>query len=49
MGDGRITVAAWGKNLTDETYRVNTLPFLIWTASYFGDPRTYGLEISYDF
>ena len=49
VGDGRITVAAWGKNLTDETYRVNTLPFLIWTASYFGDPRTYGLEISYDF
>jgi len=49
VGKGTLEVAAWGKNLTDEEYRINTIPFLIWTVSYFGDPRTYGLEARYDF
>tara|TARA_R110002110_G_scaffold43803_3_gene135695 strand:- start:6811 stop:7917 length:1107 start_codon:yes stop_codon:yes gene_type:complete len=39
-----LNLALWGKNLTDEEYRLNTIPFGPWTVSFFGDPRTYGLE-----
>jgi iron complex outermembrane receptor protein len=49
VGDGRVTLAAWGKNLTDEEYRTNTIPFVFWTVSYFGNPRTYGMDVSYEF
>ncbi len=42
--DNVLSVALWGKNLTDEDYRLNTIPFGPWTVSFFGDPRTYGLE-----
>lgn len=45
-----LQVAAWGKNLTNEHYRTSTIPFVdLWTVSYFGEPRTYGLELSYQF
>jgi iron complex outermembrane receptor protein len=49
VGDGSVTVAAWGKNLADEEYRTNTIPFVFWTVSYFGQPRSYGLDVSYAF
>ena len=49
MGDGTLTVSAWGKNLLDEEYRINTIPFIIWTVSYFGQPQTYGLDVTYQF
>lgn len=42
--DSTLSLALWGKNLTDEEYRLNTIPFGPWTVSFFGDPRTYGLE-----
>lgn len=44
-----LKLALWGKNLTDKEYRVNTLPFGAWTSSYFGDPRTYGMEATWQF
>lgn len=44
-----LQLSVWGKNLTNEDYRVNTIPFGLWTTSYFGDPRTYGVDISYQF
>ena len=44
-----VKLALWGKNLLDNEYRVNTLPFGIWTVSYFGDPRTYGVEATWEF
>lgn len=63
LGDGSILMALWGRNLTDQDYRINTIPFggvdqrvdpnggsgVGWTTSYFGDPRTYGVEITYQF
>jgi len=49
VGNGSLELAAWGKNLTDEDYRVSTIPFIIWTASYFGAPRTYGMDLTYKF
>ncbi len=44
-----LKVSLWGKNLTDKEYRINTIPFGIWTSSFYGDPRTYGLEATYQF
>ncbi|MCB1676052.1 MAG: TonB-dependent receptor [Halioglobus sp.] len=50
VGDGQsLQIAAWGKNITDEDYRTSTIPFGLWAVSYFGEPRTYGLELSYQF
>jgi iron complex outermembrane recepter protein len=42
-------VAFWGKNLTDELYRVNIIPFFGEEASQFGTPRTYGVDLSWEF
>ncbi len=51
LGDQRLAVSLWGKNLADEEYRVNGIPFgyPFWTVSYYGDARTYGLEATLDF
>jgi len=63
LGNGSLLIALWGQNLTDEEYRINTIPFggvdqrvdpnggsgVGWTTSYFGAPRTYGVELSYSF
>lgn len=48
-GDTRLNLALWGKNLTDEDYRVNGIPFGPFAISYFGNPRTYGVEARIDF
>ena len=53
--DGRIaigpedrnwSVAVWAKNLTDELYRVNVIPFFGEEVSQFGPPRTYGIDLT---
>ena len=64
LGDmGNLEIALWGENLTDEDYRINTIPFggvdqrvdpnggsgVGWATSYFGEPRTYGVDITYSF
>jgi len=48
---GLLTVAAWGKNLTDEEYlsdAVATIPGSS-RSVYYGEPRTYGVDLIYDF
>ncbi|WP_417469083.1 TonB-dependent receptor [Maricaulis sp.] len=56
--DGRLTLtppnadwtlSVWGKNLTDELYRTNIIPFFGDEISRFATPRTYGIELSVDF
>lgn len=49
LSNATLELALWGKNLTDEEYRLNTVPFGTWTASYFGDPRTYGVQANISF
>tara|TARA_R110002110_G_scaffold205066_1_gene416618 strand:- start:6225 stop:8690 length:2466 start_codon:yes stop_codon:yes gene_type:complete len=42
---GRYFVRLYGKNLTDEEYRIGELPVAdLWNFAYFGEPRTLGLE-----
>jgi len=47
--DMNMQFSLWGKNLTDEEYRQNTIPFGLWTVSYFGNPITYGLDVRLNF
>ncbi len=50
VGEGKtLRLAAWGKNITDEDYRVSTIPFGLWATSYFGEPRTYGVDLTFEF
>lgn len=50
-----MTLALWGKNLTDTEYRINGIPVknqtlqTIGSVNYYGDPRTFGFDISVDF
>lgn len=47
--DAPWEVAIWGKNLDDELYRVNIIPFFGEEVSQFGPPRTYGIDFSWRF
>ena len=47
---GSWWVRAFGKNLTDEEYRLGELPVAnLWVMSYYGQPITFGLEGGIDF
>ncbi|MEP5764182.1 MAG: TonB-dependent receptor [Halieaceae bacterium] len=49
-GKGNWWVRAFGKNLTDEEYRVGQLPVAnLWVMSYYGEPVTFGIEGGMDF
>ena len=45
----RWEVALFGKNLTDELYRVDAIPFLGDVFSRFGAPRSYGIQFTKTF
>lgn len=52
VGNGSLRVTLWGKNLTDEdysTYGINFGASLGLKTENYGDPRTYGLEVAYEF
>ena len=43
--DDRWWIRAFGKNLTDEEYRIGELPVAnLWVMSFYGEPRTLGIE-----
>jgi iron complex outermembrane receptor protein len=43
-------IRGFGKNLTDETYRVGELPVAnLWVMSFYGAPRIMGIEAGMDF
>ena len=49
-GKGSLTVALWGKNLTNEKYL--TLAFGGWTndsSGSWGEPRTVGMDLIYQY
>jgi iron complex outermembrane receptor protein len=55
-GDNTLKVSLWGKNLSDEEYRINGIPAVNpvtgavdRASNYYGDPRTYGLDVTYEF
>jgi iron complex outermembrane receptor protein len=47
---GRYWLRLYGKNLSDEEYRVGELPVgNIWTFAYYGEPQTFGVEAGWFF
>lgn len=48
---GSLKVSLWGKNLTDKDYYINGVPNTLAGVgvNYLGNPRTYGLDVSYEF
>ncbi len=52
-GDGKMEMAAWGKNLTNkDDYLVGAIPLVDTTGTVgqiFADPRTFGLTMTYNF
>ncbi|ROS04609.1 iron complex outermembrane receptor protein [Sinobacterium caligoides] len=49
ISQGDLQIAAWGKNLTDEEYYVHGIDFgqQLGRSVTFGDPRSYGVDITY--
>jgi iron complex outermembrane receptor protein len=47
--DGRWEAALYGKNLGDELYRVDVIPFLGDVFARYAPPRSYGLQLTTNF
>jgi len=47
--DGQFIVAVWGRNLTDEEYRSHSVDFNNYTASIWGEPRSVGIDLAWEF
>lgn len=47
--NGRFTISAWGRNLTDTLYRTNIIAFFGDEISRLGNPRTFGMELGFRF
>ena len=44
----RWELSAWGRNLTDETFRIHTfISNIAGTVDLWGLPRTYGITLTY--
>lgn len=50
-GDATATIALWGRNLTNEEYRVHGIDFgaLGYAGNVYGEPRSYGVDLSVSF
>ena len=51
LGGWNLTVAAWGKNLSDESYLLSGIDFggLGFAGVSYADPRTYGVDVKLEF
>jgi iron complex outermembrane receptor protein len=51
VADGLLDVSVWGKNLKDRVYVVNAIDQLPQAsrAVYFGEPRSYGIDLRWSF
>lgn len=46
--NGDLRISAWGKNLNDQEYYVSLFEILV-PAALYGEPRSYGLDITYEY
>ncbi len=49
VGGTMMTVAAWGKNLTNEEYLVHDISQAYFHSGYFGELISYGLDVTIEF
>ncbi|GAA4879163.1 TonB-dependent receptor [Ferrimonas pelagia] len=47
--NGMLKFSAWGRNLTDEEYIVHGANFSTYRGYTWGDPRSFGLDVTYEF
>lgn len=46
----KASIAVWGKNLTDEAYRVHGIDFggLGYAGNVYGEPRSFGVDLNFE-
>lgn len=49
VADAQLAVSMWVKNLTDKRYRASALEWGPLTSVHYGDPRTFGVDVSVKF
>ncbi len=55
VAGSNVNLSIWGKNIADEEYRINGVPMgdatgaFIGGINYYGDPATFGIDVSYTF
>lgn len=51
VGGTQVSIAVWGKNLTDEEYRVHGIDFggLGYGGAVYGEPRSFGVDLTAQF
>jgi iron complex outermembrane receptor protein len=49
VGDASLEVAAWGRNLDSEEYKVHSISLGTYRSAYFGEPKSYGVDITLRF
>lgn len=49
VAQGEVRVALWGRNLTDEEYKLHGANVGFFNAYTWGDPVSYGLDLTYEF
>lgn len=47
--NGNLSVALWGRNLSDKEYRVHGNDFGDYIAYTWGTPRTYGIDVTWEY
>ncbi|CAH0990574.1 Pesticin receptor [Sinobacterium norvegicum] len=48
-GDSELEFGLWGKNLADEEYIVHTISQGVMHNGYFGEPLSYGLDVTFNY
>ena len=51
VGGNEFSITFWGQNLTDDEYTIDALPFetFAFPVQVFGQPRSYGVSLGYNF
>ena len=49
IGSTELEVAFWGRNLDDEEYKVHSISLGAYQAAYFGEPKSYGVDVKLSF
>jgi iron complex outermembrane receptor protein len=49
VGPANLSLALWGRNLDDQEYKVHAISLGAYRAGYFGEPKSYGIDLTLNF
>ncbi|WP_372865324.1 TonB-dependent receptor [Spongiibacter sp.] len=49
LGSADLEIAAWGRNLDDEEYKVHAISLGLFRSAVFGEPKSYGVDLKLSF